>query len=340
MARIGKKWQVGLKTDSIEKMNTCEFCNKILMNKRNLERHLSSCKIKVKKENESKDVSCEFCNKVLSTQTNLNRHLLICKIKGKDTLQIDEITSLKEKVRCLQEQLNTEQKIMSEKHMVLKEENIVLKEKVKGLQEQNDKLSEQMFQLANKPTTTKQIVKKQINLINNLAPYDISERLVQQIVEKEYTEDDFRQGPGRLASFVATKIATNQDGKKKIVCTDYARRRFKHLNGDGSDVVEDISANHLCKTISKPMKNVISTTYDKIKEELNDEIAIDSYRTLYMSNTARLRQPEFVSDLAKRLLNPADCLDECCNNDDEYLDSFDINTEIDVEHRIESECIE
>jgi hypothetical protein len=306
-------------------MNTCEFCNKTLLNKNNLTRHLSSCKIKKQKESdkseEPKDVSCEFCNKVLSKQTNLNRHLLICKIR--EQLKIDENKSLKEenlvlkeKLRCLQEQLNTDQKNFSGQNISLREENITLIEKVKCLSDQNGKLtdqnkslSDQMFQLANKPTTTnnnKQIVKKQFNLINRLAPYDISEQLVQQIVDKEYTEDDFRQGPGRLASFVATKIATNQEGKKKIVCTDYARRRFKHLNVDGSDVVEDIGAINLCKTITKPMKQVISTTYDKIKEELIDEVDIDSYRSLYMSNTDRLRQPEFVSDLAKHMINPDD----------------------------------
>jgi hypothetical protein len=297
-------------------MSSCEFCNKVLSTKSTLTRHLTTCKIKIQKENEKttiestvKPVSCEFCNKVLSSQKTLKRHLLSCKVREKDKLKTDEITVLNERIRCLQEQ----NKKTQEQNTILKETNIALKEKVNCLSEQNKNLSEQMFQLANKPTTThnnKQIVKKQINLINRLAPYDISERLVQQIVDKEYTEDDFRQGPGRLASFVATKIATNQDGKKKIVCTDYARRRFKHLNGDGSDVVEDIGAIHLCKTITKPMKQVISTTYDKIKEDLIDEVDIDSYRTMYMSNTARLRQPEFVSDLAKRLLNPEEELVE------------------------------
>jgi hypothetical protein len=281
-------------------MNTCEFCNKVLSTKSTLSRHLTICKIKKQNENENNNttvVSCEFCNKVLANHSALKRHLSTCKIKKeKDELNternknmLSENLLLKEKVRCMSDEI------------------IALKEKVNGLQEQNKVFSDQMFQLANKPTTTnKQIVKKQINLLNNLAPYDISERLVQQIVDKEYTEDDFRQGPGRLASFVATKIATNQDGKKKIVCTDYARRRFKHLNGDGSDVIEDIGAIHLCKTITKPMKKVISTTYDKIKEELIDEVDIDSYRTMYMTNTARLRQPEFVCDLAKHMINPDD----------------------------------
>jgi hypothetical protein len=287
---------------------------------------MTACK--VKKDTECKDVSCEFCNKMLSNNSALKRHLLICKIKKEkddlNKLKNDEIVSLKEKVKYMSDEnialkekviaMTGENITMKEKVRCMSDENIALKEKVNGLQEQNKNisdqnknLSEQMFQLANKPTTTnKQIVKKQFNLLNNLAPYDISERLVKQIVDKEYTEDDFRQGPARLASFVATKIATNQDGKKKIVCTDYARRRFKHLNGDGSDVVEDIGAIHLCKTITKPMKKVISNTYDKIKEELVDEVDIDSYRSLYMSNTERLRQPEFVSDLAKNMINPDD----------------------------------
>ena len=263
-------------------MNTCEFCNKTLLNKNNLTRHLLSCKIKVKKENETKDVSCEFCNKVLSNKLALSRHISTCKIK--------------------KEQLNTDQKSMLY-------ENIALKEKVKWLLEQNKILSEQLFQLANKPTvitTNKQIVKKQVNLINNLAPYDISEQLVQKIAEQEYTENDFKKGSNGLASFVASKIATNQDGKKKLICTDYARRRFKHLNSDGSDVVEDIGAIHLCETISKPMKKVITTTYDKIKEDLIDEVDIDIARNMMMSNTTRLSNPEFVSDIAKRLINPCE----------------------------------
>jgi hypothetical protein len=298
-------------------MNTCEFCNKTLLNKNNLKDALSSCK-KVKKENEPKDVSCEFCNKVLSSQTTLKRHLLTCKVKEKDKLKTDEITVLNEKIRYLQDQnkkkenenidLNEKVRCLQDQNKKTSDENIALKEKVNCLSDQNKNLSDQMFQLANKPTTSttnKQIVKKQFNLIKRLAPYDISEGLVQQIVDKEYTEDDFKQGPDRLAGFITSKVITNQEGKKKIVCTDYSRRRFKHLNGDGSEVVEDIDANHLRETISKPMKNVISTTYDKIKEELNDEIEIDCYRSLYMSNTDRLRQPEFISDLAKQMIiNP------------------------------------
>jgi len=212
---------------------------------------------------------------MLSSLVTLKRHLIKCKVK---------------------EKLNTDQNQI-----------LILQEKVRYLTEQNKILSEQMFQLANKPTTTnKQIVKKQVNLINNLAPYDISERLVQQIAEQEYTEDDFKRGSIGLANFVANKIATNQDGKQKLICTDYARRRFKHLNSDGSDVVEDIGAIHLCKTISKPMKQAITTTYDKIKEELIDEVDIDIARNMMLSNTTRLSNPEFVSDIAKRLVNPSD----------------------------------
>jgi len=262
-------------------MNTCEFCNKSLSTKSTLTRHLLTCKIKKERESGNNMVtSCEICNKVL-LKKNKTRHLAVCN----------------------SEKNNNE---FNEKYKSLSEENIVLKEKVKFLQEQNDRLSEQMFQLANKPTTTnnRQIVKKQINLINKLAPYDISEQMVQQIAEREYTEDDFKQGPSRLASFVASKIATNHDGKKKIVCTDYARRRFKYLNDDNSDVIEDIGANHLCTTIVKPMKNVISNTYDKLKEDLIDEVDIDVARNIYVSNTSRLGHPEFVSDLAKRLINP------------------------------------
>ena len=58
------------------------------------------------------------------------------------------------------------------------------------------------------------------------------------------------------------------------------------------------------------MKKAISTTYDKIKEDLNDEVDIDSYRTMYMTNTARLKQPEFVSDLAKHMINTNDNQEE------------------------------
>ena len=274
-------------------MNTCDFCNKSLSTKSTLTRHLLTCKIKKERESGNNMVtSCELCNKIL-LKKNKTRHLSVCNL----------------------EKNNNEETTLNEQYRILSEENIALKEKVKCLQEQNDRLSEQndrlseqMFQLANKPTTTnnRQIVKKQINLINKLAPYDISEQMVQQIAEREYTEDDFKQGPSRLASFVASKIATNHDGKKKIVCTDYARRRFKYLNDDNSDVIEDIGANHLCTTIVKPMKNVISTTYDKIKEELVDEIDIDVARNIYVSNTTRLGHPEFVSDLAKRLINPED----------------------------------
>jgi hypothetical protein len=293
-------------------MNTCGFCNKTLLNKNNLTRHLLSCKIKKQKENEKKNdpniISCEFCNKVLSTQITLKRHLSKCKFMEKEQLNISENNYLK-----------YQNKILYDENITLKERINSLQEKVKCLSEQNDKLHEQMFQLANKPTN-KQIVKKQINLINNLAPYDISEQLVKQIAEQEYTQDDFKRGPNGLASFVATKIATNQAGKKKIVCTDYARRRFKHLNDKGSDVIDDIGAIHLCKTITKPMKRVISTTYDKIKEDLVDEVDIDVARTIYMSNTTRLGHPEFVSDLAKRLLNPVECKDD----EEEDLDSDEI----------------
>ena len=54
----------------------CEYCEKILSTKSNLQRHLKICKLKPQTP-----FNCESCKKYFSTKGNLERHLKICKIK-------------------------------------------------------------------------------------------------------------------------------------------------------------------------------------------------------------------------------------------------------------------
>jgi transcriptional regulator with PAS, ATPase and Fis domain len=115
---------------------------------------------------------CNFCNKEISTKFNLSKHITTCKRKD-EVLQKEkyekEINSLKEKINSLKE--------LHEKE-------------IQSLNDQLKEFKSQIFEIAKQPKTTNN--NQKINIINQLAVYDLTEESVRSIVNEHFTEEVFK----------------------------------------------------------------------------------------------------------------------------------------------------
>jgi hypothetical protein len=212
---------------------------------------------------------CNFCNKELSTKFNLSKHLTTCKRKD-EVLQKEkfekEIQSLKEENIKLKE--NFEKEILNQKE-IHEKEIIYLKENhEKEIQSLNDQLAEfksQIFEIAKQPKTTNHNNQK-INIINQLAVYDLTEENVRSIVNEHFTEEVFKGGIEKIKKLVVDKIITDSESKKpKIVMTDASRLNAKYLT-DSGEIKTDVG----CEKTYNLLKNPLLDRNDKICIDLVD----------------------------------------------------------------------
>jgi hypothetical protein len=98
---------------------------------------------------------------------------------------------------------------------------------------------EQIFEMAKRPTianttanttTTTQMNQRTMNVINQLAPYDLDSQSVKHLVNQHFTTDVFFGGPDEIAKFTAQVILKDPDtNKTKLICTDLSRKNFRYL---------------------------------------------------------------------------------------------------------------
>ena len=75
---------------------SCNLCKKTLSSKRNLENHMSKCKILEEQIN----FNCKYCKKILSSKQNLINHLDICETKKEKELD-EKNKKLEEKEKVI-----------------------------------------------------------------------------------------------------------------------------------------------------------------------------------------------------------------------------------------------
>jgi len=193
---------------------------------------------------------CVYCEKSFSSKHNLTRHHSTCKAKK------NQITEMNQKLESLQAKYQRElQSLEKEK----KREIEALTEQLKSSQEQNKELLKQIFELAKQPKNnitqnTNNHNQRTLNIINQLAPYDLTEESVRATVEKHYDKEMMLKGPEGLVQFVVEHLLTQPEtGKKKMLCSDMARKCGKYLSVDGKSLVKDFKMNHTLDLISPPL---------------------------------------------------------------------------------------
>jgi hypothetical protein len=104
---------------------------------------------------------------------------------------------------------------------------------------------EQIFELAKRPhiststtsTSTNnamqmnQTNQRTLNIINQLAPYDLDKQNIKKLLNDHFTPDIFFGGPDEIAKFTAQVILKDSEtNKPKLVCTDLSRKNFRYLD--------------------------------------------------------------------------------------------------------------
>jgi DNA repair exonuclease SbcCD ATPase subunit len=114
----------------------------------------------------------------------------------------------------------------------LSEQKKQYERQIEKLENQIQKLENQIFEIAKQPTTsvhnmtTTNNNQKTLNMINQLAPYDLTTERVQEILNdyNHILEKVFGNGPNGIADFIVEKILFDSETQKpKLVATDRSR---------------------------------------------------------------------------------------------------------------------
>jgi hypothetical protein len=216
--------------------------------------------------------TCVYCEKVFSSKHNVIRHQGICKSKKNHVIEMNqkieflqaqhqkELQSLEKEKKREIEALTKQLKI--QENQLEKEKKREIEALIKQLKTQENQVKElqnQIFELAKQPKNnitqnTNNHNQRTLNIINQLAPYDLTEKSVRATVEKHYDKEMMLKGPEGLVQFVVEYVLTQPEtGKKKMLCSDMSRKCGKYLSPDGKSLVKDFKMNHTLDLISPPL---------------------------------------------------------------------------------------
>jgi hypothetical protein len=130
------------------------------------------------------------------------------------------------------------------------------------LEKEKDLLLQQIFEIAKQPKTNNNN-QRTMNIINQLAPYDLDADTVKAMVEEHFDKKCFMQGIDGITKMVAEELLTDKEtGKKKMLCTDVARKKVKYVI-DGK-VVQDVG---MQKTLDLLCPNLVQINMRHSKRE-------------------------------------------------------------------------
>jgi hypothetical protein len=165
---------------------------------------------------------CEYCNSTFSKRNAVNRHYLTCKQKPLFEQKIyyeSKLTQYETEIQTLQCQLSEQ------------------KELVKTYQNQIFEIAKQPKQIHNNNNSnnTTHNNQKTLNIMNQLATYDLTPERVREILDNHSLEKIFKDGPNSIADFVVEKILTDPTTQKpKLIATDRSRGVFKYKDTEGT----------------------------------------------------------------------------------------------------------
>ena len=219
--------------------------------------------------------TCEYCNSVFSRQNVVYRHYQTCKMK-----------LLHEQKELYQLQFQKQQEHFDQQLKYYEEQ-------IEKLELQNKELQNQIFEIAKQP---KQQVnnnnsnnnthnnQKTLNILNQLAPYDLTTEMVQETLEKYALEKVFNEGPSGITEFVVEKILTDTTtNKPKLIATDRSRGVFKYKDSNGNLYVD----NKLTKTTDILQRPLFKANDQVLLETLRrHNFDIDDFtRNIYNENS-------------------------------------------------------
>jgi hypothetical protein len=223
---------------------------------------------------------CEFCNKQLSTKFNLTKHIQVCKQKNVREFELFK----KQYEKQLQTQHEQYEKQLQTQHEQYEKQLQSLKTQNDQLQQQIKELQTQIFEIARQP---KQVNhnhnnnQKTLNIIQQLADYDLDTLDIEQQLLESFTEEVFHGGPRKIIEMVTQLLFTHPETQKpKIICTDLARKNFKYRNPNTGEIEVDPGFQKTHDKVRMPLARANWNIYvDKLKQA-------EHYRDKWNSNNS------------------------------------------------------
>jgi hypothetical protein len=273
----------------------CNFCNKKFSTLSSLNNHKATAKYCLKIQNKDVKFKCLECEKTFTTNNSLTEHKKICKKITTKLSSKDIIIAKQESViENYKEQLQKQEDTYKEQ---LQKQEDTYKEQIKELQ---DKLERLATTAISKPTTTNNNNTK----ILLLAPLDLSQERISNIVSTKLSGDHIVDGIAGLAKFVKDEIIKDQEGNILYNCVDSSRQMFKYKNDKG-DVIKDKNANKLIGAIQPALKEKTNDLYFEYGNKIENYVPDEEDRTniftkkdkyIFLKDTA-LKINEDISDM-------------------------------------------
>jgi hypothetical protein len=201
---------------------------------------------------------------------------------------------------------------LEEQRIHYKKQQELYEKQIEKLEKQIEKLETQIFEIAKQPkqinhnhnsNNTTNNNQKTLNILNQLAPYDLTTEMVQQTLDKYALEQIFKEGPSSIADFVVEKILTDTVTQKpKLIATDRSRGVFKYKDPEGNVHID----NKLTKTtdiLQRPLFKANDQVLLEIFKRHNFDID-DFTRKIFSENTELLNsinKEKLSAKLSRRL---------------------------------------
>ena len=237
----------------------CQFCKNKFAGKTSLKHHQRTAKYCLKLQGvKTKKYVCDSCGKNVSTKHRLVTHYQSCSVYK-------------------QEQYKTEFK--TEKQQLLKKicelEDVII-EKNKHIEKLEDKLENIAIKAVQRPTTTNNMNKTQINnFIQNMQPIT-TDHLIDNA--PNLTIEHVQKGASGYAEY-----ALEYPLKDRVACVDYARRKIKFKDNEGKLVTDPEMARLAPMFFESIKKKSSELVYNMNKEDM-DSAMFEEVAKLFNTN--------------------------------------------------------
>lgn len=118
--------------------------------------------------------------------------------------------------------------------------------------------------------------------------------------QRKSANEHFKQGPEATYNFFLQKYLKTDDGRPKLVCTDFSRQVFKGVREDGTEFT-DIGATCVKDAGVKPLKKAVINAGDRLC--LEEDLELDSLNRKTSSHFRVLEKKRLSKKLAGDLKN-------------------------------------
>ncbi len=282
---------------------TCNYCNSTFTYKHNLLTHQKTAKKCLAIQHKDiKSITCDYCNKDFTSKQNLLKHKCINELqtlKNELELKDEQLREAQEKLQLNEKTLRNELELKDEKLREAQEKlqlkdaelqkeikflNLTINEhktQIEFLKEQLTKSQEQLNKIAEigakKHTNNNTTYKINQKILNQLVPYDITKEKIDRIVEEKFTDGHLIQGKSGIINIAEKNILKDEQGNKKLICTDVSRRIFIGKDEKGNKFKDPDCLNFISNyipSIEKKSFKIINEYEDNddADKELIDEL--------------------------------------------------------------------